>query len=247
MKLFSFKPQAPLVTRLNSLIVIALCGFAGGFELFVVIDLKSSPYHLAWSIVFCIQCACQFQGIHLGKRRFALIASMIPILIGSLMFFMLQIGFAGYAFFTAYLNWRWYRVLEQDSLVTLTDKRARPIATPSQSKFSSSNGMRKIRFRWNWALFSASLIVLVVSFFVTPNSSGVPASFGNVVQPLAWIFAAGITALAGVVLLAATFEKVVAKANSYSSMSTGFVRLCQILSLILNIAQLCFTKFGPNI
>ena len=98
-----------------------------------------------------------------------------------------------------------------------------------------------------WLVFFTAFVVLVASFFHTPMSSGVPASFGNILQPLVWACAAFATLLAGIVLLFGTITVLWQRKKGNDSSPSGCIIASEILLLILNLSQLIFALYGPDI
>jgi uncharacterized membrane protein YkgB len=47
----------------------------------------------------------------------------------------------------------------------------------------------------------ACMVMVGVSFLMTPMNSGVPAAFGSLIQPLIWLLAVGCTALVTVLFV----------------------------------------------
>jgi hypothetical protein len=94
----------------------------------------------------------------------------------------------------------------------------------------------------------ACIVMVGISFLMTPMNSGVPAAFGSLIQPLAWILAAGCTALVTVLSV-----PLLILANARKSESTGFGVLLSfvfalvVLVMLLDFSQLLFAIFGPDI
>lgn len=117
-------------------------------------------------------------------------------------------------------------------------KKKRQTPTPSQ---------QRNRLLWPWLIYLAACAIQAVSYFCTPMSSGIPASFGNIIQPLVLFGAIFITLVLGIILIILSFIAILARMASRPDASLQFRLLVEKLLLVLNTLQLFFALFGPNL
>jgi hypothetical protein len=98
------------------------------------------------------------------------------------------------------------------------------------------------------AALGCAVVLTAVSLLFTPNSSGVPASFGNIFQPLVWLMAAACVALG---LLVCVPLIIAAYLRTRRGLSPGTPnKVAVIISAIVlsvSVLQVLFALFGPDI
>src|SRR5262245_52837181 len=94
----------------------------------------------------------------------------------------------------------------------------------------------------------SSIILISFSLLITPHSSGVPATFGNIFQPLAWFLTAVCVAL-GILICVPLI--VVSYRRTRQSLSPGApnkaATAISLIVLSVSLLQVIFALFGPDI
>ncbi len=98
------------------------------------------------------------------------------------------------------------------------------------------------------AALGGAIVLTAASRFFTPNSSGVPASFGNIIQPLVWLLAAVCVALGVLVclpLLITAYLRTLRGLPPGGPNKTAVVISVVVLSV--SFLQIFFALLGPDI
>ena len=98
------------------------------------------------------------------------------------------------------------------------------------------------------AALGSSVALTTASLFFTPNSSGVPASFGNIVQPLVWLLSAACMALGVLVcvpLVVSAYRRT-KRGLMPGTPNTAAVAISMVV-LCISVLQVLFALFGPDL
>ncbi len=243
-------PTAPLALRVVSVVVISLCLTAAGVSFWMVVDthLSASPAAYAWAFGGSAQAICQYLSVYRFRRVPAIMAAILPVLAGAIylvaqyrllggafrrpmvgvFLLMTQMGPALVFFALAVLMFVWFRRLGSGAHTTDDRSEGGPtVVIRVRDKAVATTGV-----------FIVSAILLFASFLLMPKGSGVPATFGPIIQPLAWFCALTAT---GIGIVTAFLSSRISSLGSEVAFRTAIVVLC------VDCSQFLFAVLGPDI